>query len=154
MTENEVSDQSDTIELLSFRVGGEDYAIDIGCTREIRGWTAPSSLPSAPDFILGVINLRGDVVPLLDLAARLGLSADGDNDRNVIIVAKFQETMIGLVVDAVSDIIAPSEREMKSPPDITQDGGVSYVQALTFVDEKIIRILDLASVLPPIHEAA
>lgn len=154
MGDNDVTKPSDAIELLSFCVGDEDYAIDISCTREIQGWTAPFTLPSATDFNLGVINLRGDVVPLLDLAVRLGLPAKDDNNRNVIIVAKFRETTIGLVVDAVSDIIAPSQHEMKPPPDVTQDGGASYVQSLTFVGDKIVRVLDLESVLPPMVEAA
>ena len=148
MTETNVLTRTEALEFLSFRVGGQDYAVDISLIREIRGWTDPSSLPDWPDFVLGVINLRGVVLPLLDLAARLGLSAEQQTERNVIIVAEIEQNQIGLMVESVSDIITLTCEDMQPPPEVTTDSGKSSVKALTFVGEKTMRILDLASILP------
>lgn len=148
---DELHTSAEAVELLTFLVGGEDYAIDIGSTREIRSWTVPSALPDAPPDVLGVINLRGVVVPLLDLAARLGITTQKESDRNVIIVTEIAETPFGLLVDAVSDIISPTEDEIRPPPDAATVEDQSYVRALTLIDEKIVRILDLVSVLPSHH---
>lgn len=152
MDENNALETNEAIELLSFRVGGEDYAIDIATTREIRGWSAPSPLPNAPEFVLGVISLRGVVLPLLDLAARLGIPERNRSDRNVVIVAEIDQTPVGLLVDAVSDIIAPTAEEMQSTPSIAKTGGPLYVRHLTLVGDKVVRILDLPAVVPPSAE--
>lgn len=114
----------------------------------------PSSLPDAPLHVLGVINLRGVVVSLLNLAACLGATTRTESERNMIIVVEIDETLFGLLVDAVSDIIAPTEDEMQSQPDAAKSGDQSYVRALTLVDEKMVRILNLASVLPLVADAA
>lgn len=148
MSESDVSISPATIEFLSFLVGGEDYAVDIGLIREIRGWTSPSPVPDAPAFVLGVINLRGVVLPLLDLAARLGLSTQDATERNVIIVAEIDHKLIGLLVDAVSDIIPLSEDELQPPPEAATNGDQSSVSALTFVGEKTVRILNLKPIAP------
>lgn len=142
------------IELLCFRVGGEDYAIDISKTREIRGWTTPSPMPDAPEFVIGVINLRGVVLPLLDLAARLDLPTPETNERSVVIVAEVNELKTGLLVDAVSDIIHPSADEMQPPPEAATSSDRSYVQALTFIGERMVRVLDLETVMLSVPDAA
>lgn len=148
MNEENVSAGSETIELLSFLVGGQDYAIDICATREIRGWTSPSELPDAPEHILGVINLRGQALPLLDLAARLGLPTPAVNEKSVIIVAEQDGVPFGLLVDAVSDIIAPSEEDMQPPPEAATSEIDAPVRALTIIGEKMVRVLKLSSVFP------
>lgn len=147
MSNTELEESSAAIELLSFRAGGQDYAIDIGSTREIRSWTTPSELPDAPPNMLGVINLRGEVLPLLDLAGRLGLSTPDVNERSVIIVAEVDKNPIGLLVDAVSDIIAPSEEELRPPPDTATRDDAPCVRALTLVEENVVRVLDLSSLV-------
>lgn len=148
MQETDVSRKSVANELLSFKVGGQDYAIDVASTREIRGWTTPSELPDSPAHILGVINLRGDVLPLLDLAARLGLKTPEVNERSVIIVTEGHNGTVGLLVDAVSDIIAPSEEEMQPPPAAANCGEDPCVRALTIIGEKMVRVLELSAVMP------
>lgn len=145
---------AEAVELLTGLVGGEVYAIAFGSTREIRSWTLPSSLPDATPHVLGVINLRGVVVPLLNLAACLGATTRTQSERNGIIVVELDETLFGLLVDAVSDIIAPAEDEMQSPPDAAESGDQSYVRALTLVDQKMVRKLKLASFLPLVQDAA
>ena len=95
--------QSETVtsperELVAFRVAGQDYCVDIMSVREIRGWTQATTLPHAPDFVRGVINLRGSVVPIVDLAARLGLDPITASDRNVIIITVINQQVVGLLV--------------------------------------------------------
>ena len=101
-------------ELLSFLVGGQDYCIDIMSVREIRGGTRATPLPHAPHFMRGVINLRGTVLPIMDLSSRLDLDAEIDSDRNVIIVVADGERTVGLMVDAVSDILAVPEDDFSA----------------------------------------
>src|SRR6201991_5387990 len=88
-------------ELISFRIGAQEFCVDIMAVREIRGWTAATALPQSPSFVRGVINLRGAVLPIVDLAARLGFEGGETTDRSVIIVAQIGAQVVGLLVDAV-----------------------------------------------------
>jgi purine-binding chemotaxis protein CheW len=131
-------------ELLTFRLVDQDYALDIMSVREIRGWTRTTPLPHAPSYMCGVINLRGTVLPVMDLADRLGLPAQEKSDRNVIIVVKQGDAMTGLLVDAVSDIVALTPDDLQPPPDMSPGLAPNVVSALTLLDDRMIRILDLA----------
>jgi purine-binding chemotaxis protein CheW len=103
----------------------------------------------------GVINLRGTVLPVMDLAERLGLPPREHTDRNVIIVVKFEETMTGLLVDAVSDIIALTSNDLQPPPDSASTGGGGIIKALTLLDDRMIRVLELSEIVPaPQSDAA
>lgn len=154
MTDNEKLTDTSSIELLSFRVGGQDYSVDIMSVREIRGSAKATSLPHAPPFVKGVINLRGTVLPILDLSARLGLEMGQDAERNVIIVVDLGGRTAGLMVDAVSDILAIPVEDMQAPPDLAADESRTFVSSLTIVDGRMIRILDLEAVMPPQDEEA
>ena len=109
----------DRTEFLSFRIGESEYSVEIMSVREIRGWTQTTSLPHAPHFVRGVINLRGTVLPVVDLALRLGLEASDPEDRNVIIVVDVGSRVMGLRVDAVSDILSFSRDQLQPPPEMT-----------------------------------
>lgn len=108
--------QNNDLELLTFRVADQEYSLDIMSVREIRGWTRTTPMPHAPDYMRGVINLRGTVLPVMDLARRLHLPSQETNDRNVIIVVNLNGTLTGLLVDAVSDIVAITEDDLQPPP--------------------------------------
>jgi purine-binding chemotaxis protein CheW len=95
----------------------------------------------------GVINLRGTVLPVMDLAKRLGLSPRDHTDRNVIIVVNHDDVMTGLLVDAVSDIIALTSDDLQSPPEMQTVDGQAVVSALTLIDERMIRVLDLGAIV-------
>ncbi|MFB2531748.1 chemotaxis protein CheW [Paracoccus sp. p4-l81] len=139
---------SNDIELLSFRLAEQEYSVDIMSVREIRGWTRATPLPHSPAHVRGVINLRGTVLPVVDLSVRLGMDkVDGDS-RNVIIVVHIGGQTAGLLVDAVSDILALPRSELQPPPTIGNEDANGFVQALTIVDGRMIRVLDLAAVLP------
>jgi len=136
------------VELLSFRLGEEEYSVDIMSVREIRGWTRATPLPHAPAYVRGVINLRGTVLPVVDLSVRLGMAPVKGDARNVIIVVQMGAQTAGLLVDAVSDILNLPRSELQPPPDLAADSTHNYISALTIVEGRMIRVLDLASVLP------
>ncbi|MEO0692086.1 MAG: chemotaxis protein CheW [Pseudomonadota bacterium] len=142
------------VELLSFRIGENEYSVDIMAVREIRGWTRATSLPHSPSYVRGVINLRGAVLPVIDLALRLGLTVEDPSERNVIIVVDIGGRTIGLRVDAVSDILSFPKDELQDPPEMTADRGQAFVRALTVVEGRMIRILDLAAVVPSAKDTA
>lgn len=145
---------AEEVELLSFRIGDHEYSVDIMSVREIRGWTHATSLPHAPDYVRGVINLRGTVLPVIDLARRLGLDAEEPTERNVIIVVDTQGRTVGLRVDAVSDILSLPTDEMRPPPELAADENRSFVRALTIIEGRMVRVLDLIAVMPEGGEAA
>ena len=142
-------------ELLTFQLADQDYALDIMSVREIRGWTRSTPLPHAPSYMCGVINLRGTVLPVMDLANRLGLPTAARSDRNVIIVVHQGDTMTGLLVDSVSDIVTLSTEELQPPPEMTPDKAPCVIAALTLIEERMVRVLDLdATVSVPEGAAA
>lgn len=142
------------LELLTFRTADHEYSVDIMAVREIRGWTRATSLPHAPDYVRGVINLRGTVLPVVDLSMRLGLETEEPIDRNVIIVVDIMGRTVGLRVDAVSDILSVPRSSLQAPPGMAADEDNSFVSALTIIDGRMVRVLDLPAVLPPGTEAA
>ncbi|MEO0936534.1 MAG: chemotaxis protein CheW [Pseudomonadota bacterium] len=135
------------VELLTFRLSDQEYSLDIMSVREIRGWTKTTPLPHAPSHMKGVINLRGTVLPVMDLAERLGLPPREHSDRNVIIVVKHDDLMTGLLVDAVSDIVALGDDDLQPPPESTPGTQPAVIKALTLLDDRMIRVLDLAVVV-------
>lgn len=145
---------SSALELLTFRLADQDYALDIMSVREIRGWTRTTPLPHAPSYMKGVINLRGTVLPVMDLAVRLGLPAREQTARNVIIVVTHEGTMTGLLVDAVSDIVTLSPDDLQPPPDMASGMQSGVVRDLSVVDEKMVRILDLPATITVQESAA
>ena len=95
----------------------------------------------------GVINLRGTVLPVMDLGARLDLAAREQTARNVIIVVKYEDSMTGLLVDAVSDIVALTSNDLQAPPEISPGQSSGVVSALTLIDKRMIRVLNLAATI-------
>lgn len=135
-------------ELVAFRVSGQDYCVDIMSVREIRGWTDATSLPHAPDYVRGVINLRGSVVPIVDLSARLGLPPIEASDRNVIIIAIINSQIVGLLVEAVFDILSVPLSAIQETPDVASDRVKAFVEGVITVEENMIRLIDPGRILP------
>ena len=101
MTDHATATSADRRELISFRVGEQEYCVDIMAVREIRGWSPATTLPQSPSYMRGVINLRGAVLPIMDLACRLGMPVIEPTVRSVFIVVKAGDRTVGLLVDAV-----------------------------------------------------
>ena len=142
-------------ELISFRIGAQEFCVDIMAIREIRGWTAATALPQSPSFVKGVINLRGAVLPIVDLASRLGFESTEASDRNVIIVAQIGEQVVGLLVDAVSDILTVTDDVIQPTPDVASETAKSFIRGLIAMDGRMISLIGLERVLPDVElEAA
>lgn len=137
------------IELLTFRCAGQRYAVDIMDVREIRGWSEPTPLPHAPAYMRGMVNLRGSVLPVMDLAHRLGHPPTPEDPRNVIIVIQQGRRVHGLLVDAVSDIVQPSDDALQDIPRVG-DQDEAMADRLFVVDDRMIQILSIARILPPV----
>ncbi len=135
-------------ELIAFRIGQQEFCINVMTVREIRGWTMATVLPRAPRYVRGVINLRGAVLPIVDLAMRLDLPSTEPTARNVIIVAQVANQQIGLLVDAVSDILTTNDHAIQPAPDVTSDLVRSFVKGLLPVDGRMISLISLDQVLP------
>jgi len=144
----------DRRELISFRIGEQEYCVDIMAVREIRGWTPSTPLPQTPGYIRGVINLRGAVLPVMDLAARMGLPPVEPSARSVIIVVKVYDRLVGLLVDAVSDILSITDDVIQPPPDVACDRVRSFVRGLFSMDGRMISQIALDRILPEIEQVA
>ncbi len=147
--------QNGARELISFRIGQQEFCVDIMAVREIRGWTPATALPQSASFVRGVINLRGAVLPIVDLAARLGFESAEATDRHVIIVAQIGPQTVGLLVDAVSDILTVTDDAIQPTPDVASDTARAFVRGLLSIDGRMVSLLALDHILPePILEAA
>jgi purine-binding chemotaxis protein CheW len=141
-------------EYLSFKLGEEDYAVEIMAVREIRSWSHADPLPHAPVYMRGMINLRGILLPVLDLSARLGMRPIDADRRSAVIVVQVNDQSLGLLVAEVSDILDISSEALQSPPEVADEGGAGYVSALAVIGERMVRILDLGRLLPAKEEYA
>lgn len=154
MTDIAAIASSQSRELISFRIGEQEYCVDIMAVREIRGWTASTPLPQTPHYIRGVINLRGAVLPVMDLATRMGLPPVEPSARSVIIVVKIADRLVGLLVDAVSDILSITDDSVQPPPDVACDRVRSFVRGLFTIEGRMISQIALERLLPEAEMAA
>jgi len=161
-----MSDKNDTAQetrrqFITFVSGGQEFGANIMTIREIRGWTETTQLPHAPDFVRGVINLRGVVLPVVDLKSRLGRGLTEANPKHVIIVVKSGERTIGLLVDAVSDILTATAADIQPTPELARDSQSAFVEGIAVLDQRMVTLLSMEKLLAslagdnvPIAEAA
>jgi len=135
-------------ELIAFRIGSQEFCIDVMSVREIRGWTPATPLPQAPSFVCGVINLRGTVLPIVDLAARLGFTPAEPSARHAIVVVQIAQQMVGLLVEGVSDIFTVTESQVQPTPDVASDMAKEFVRGVIAMDGRMISMIVLDSILP------
>jgi purine-binding chemotaxis protein CheW len=132
---------------LTFMLAGEEYGVDILRVQEIKGWDKVTRIPHTPDYVLGVINLRGAVVPILDLRRRFGLEAIDFGPTTVVIVMRVgsgrDERTVGVVVDAVSEVYNVEAADTKPPPDVCGSIDTVFVKALATLEEKMLILLDI-----------
>ena len=145
--ENNLDVDSGGDQYLTFIMAGEEYGVDILRVQEIRGWDSVTPIPNTPAYIKGVINLRGSIVPIIELRSRFGIDSQEYGPTTVVIVLRVVtengERIMGIVVDAVSDVYNITDTDMKSPPDFGSAISVDFVKGLTSVDEKMVIILDI-----------
>ena len=134
-------------EFLAFKLGAEEYGMDILRVQEIRSYEAPTRIANAPDFIKGVVNLRGVIVPIVDLRLKFGLSDAQYNELTVVIVLNVARRVVGVVVDSVSDVLALSAEQIKPAPEFNPMLDASYITGLGSVNTgKGERMLILADI--------
>lgn len=149
MQQMTLQNNADRNDYVCFRIGEQDYCIDIEVVREIRGWTPATVLPHAPDHVTGVINLRGSVVAVVDLAARLALGKTSPTPRHVVIIVALGNQTVGLLADVVSDIMGIDDAAMRPVPDVAADGAGDFITGIIALEDgRMLRKLDLTSVLP------
>ena len=134
---------ADTIQFLTFTVGEGEYGVDIMTVREIKGWSETTRLPNMPGYMRGVINLRGIVVPIFDLRTRFGMGVTEANPKNVVIILAIGERTVGVLVDAVSDILTIESNQIKPPPTTETHVEEVFINGLISVDERMVVLLDV-----------
>ena len=134
-------------EFLTFTLGGEEYAIDILKVQEIRGYDAVTSIANAPRFIKGVINLRGTIVPIVDLRIKFGVGEVTYTAFTVVIILNVAERVVGIVVDSVSDVLALPAAAIRPAPDFAAQVGAAYIQGLGTLDARMLILVDIERLL-------
>ena len=134
-------------ELISFQISEQEFCVDITSVREIRGFTPATPVPHAPAYMRGVINLRGAVMPVIDLGSRLGMQTPEPSARHVIIVAKVGDHSVGLVVDAVCETFAVTPEQIQPLPDLGGDAMKTVVRGFLQIDERMISLISLDQIL-------
>jgi len=132
-------------ELIAFRIGEQEFCVNIMSVREIRGWTPATPLPHSPGYVLGVINLRGAVLPIMDLSRRLGMKPVEPSARHVIIVAQVRSKVVGLLVEAVSDILTVTDENIQPTPEISSDLERQYARGILAIDKRMICLIELGA---------
>ncbi len=131
---------------LTFEMAGAHYGVEILRVQEIRGWDHPTLIPNAPDYVRGVINLRGIIVPIIDLRKKFGLPSLEISPVTVVIILRVQtdqaDRIMGVMVDAVSDVHDVRPEEIRTPPDLGQQVDVRYIRGLISVQQQMIVLLD------------
>jgi len=130
-------------EFLAFKLGAEEYGIDILRVQEIRSYEKPTRIAKAPDFIKGVINLRGVIVPIVDLRLKFHLDDASYTEFTVVIVLNIGSRVVGIVVDAVSDVITLSSDQLRPVPDFSSTIASEHVLAIGAIEERMLILIDI-----------
>ncbi|MEI2385249.1 chemotaxis protein CheW [Breoghania sp. JC706] len=130
-------------QFISFRVDNEEFAIDIISVREIKGWTSTATLPNQPPYNRGVMNLRGTIVPIFDLRCRFGMGMTEASAFHVVIIASVMDRTIGLLVDAVSDILTVDGQDIRPVPDTEHAASASYLAGIVTTKSGMVIVLSL-----------
>ena len=132
---------------LTFKLGKEEFGIDIGHVIEIVGMQEISEIPDMPEFIKGVINLRGAVIPVIDVRARFLMEGRAYDDRTCVIVVSIDSLAVGLVVDTVREVATISEDKISPPPQIRDDGSANYIKGMGRLEGEVKILLDVNKLL-------
>ena len=132
---------------LTFILNNEEYGVDILRVQEIRGWEQATNIPNAPDYVTGVINLRGMVIPIIDLRKRFNFPESSVGSTTVIVIVKIvnesEERTVGMIVDAVSEVYNVKAESISETPELGSTINTKFIKGLATVDEKMIILLDI-----------
>jgi purine-binding chemotaxis protein CheW len=130
-------------EFLTFRLAAEEYGIEILKVQEIRGWESPTAIAGTPAFIKGVINLRGTIVPIVDLRLKFGLAKASYDEFTVVIILSVARRVVGIVVDAVSDVITLSPQQVRPAPEFGASLDTRFITGLGTVEDRMLILADI-----------
>src|ERR1700761_3452484 len=134
-------------EFISFAIGDEQYGVDIMAVREIKGWSGVTQLPNQPEYMRGVLNLRGVMVPIVDLRCRFGQGLTEATPVHVVIVVQVDNKTVGLLADRVLDIISVEAAQIQPVPQVSRGLRADFLSGLVTVDETMIALIDLDRLL-------
>ena len=134
-------------QLISFAIGDDQYGVDIMAVREIKGWTAITPLPGQPEYVRGVLNLRGVIVPIVDLRCRFGQGLTEATPLHIVIVVQIDGKTVGLLGDRVLDIVSVEAAEVKPVPRIAQSQKLRFLSGLVTHEDAMIALIDLPNLL-------
>jgi purine-binding chemotaxis protein CheW len=134
-------------QLISFAIGDDQYGVDIMAVREIKGWTDITHLPKQPDYVRGVLNLRGVIVPIIDLRCRFGQGLTEATPLHIVIIVHIGSKPIGLLADRVLDIVSLDESQIQPVPKIAASQRVGFLSGLVTIDTGMIALIDLPNLL-------
>ncbi len=138
---------TDGSQFLTFSLGDELYGVDILRVQEIKGYTTVTKIPNTPSHIKGVLNLRGTIVPIIELRTKFGMPMIDYTMFTVIVVVVVQDKVMGLVVDAVSDVLNIATKDIQSPPEFGQKVDVSFLNGIGKSGDKLVSLLDMDRLL-------
>ena len=130
-------------EFLTFRLGAEEYAIEILKVQEIRGWETPTAIANTPEFIKGVINLRGIIIPVVDMRIKFNLGSPVYDQFTVVIILNINGRVVGMVVDSVSDVTTLTPDQIRPAPDLGTVFSTEYMIGLGTIDERMLILVDI-----------
>jgi len=150
--DNAAAASSEVIQFISFAIGDDHYGVDIMAVREIKGWSEITQLPKQPDYVRGVLNLRGVIVPIIDLRCRFGQGLTEATPLHVIIIVQIGPQLVGLLADRVSDIISSDPSKIKQVPKVVHSYRLDFLSGIVTVDKAMIALIDLPNLLsaPPV----
>ena len=134
-------------EFLTFRLGGEEYGIDILKVQEIRSYEPPTRIANAPAFIKGVVNLRGVIVPIVDLRLRLGCESAEYSALTVVIVLNVKGRVVGAVVDSVSDVLELGKDAIRPAPEMASAVDASFITGIGSVGDRMLILMDIEGLM-------
>lgn len=130
-------------EFLTFRLGKEEYGVEILKVQEIRGWEQPTMIANAPEFIKGVINLRGTIVPIVDMRIKFALGDAAYNMFTVVIILNVGGRIVGMVVDSVSDVITLPAEQIRPAPEFSSAFDTQYITGLGTLDQRMLILINI-----------
>ena len=133
---------AEATQFITFSIGDEEFGVDIVTVQEIKGWTETTALPNAPSYMLGVLNLRGVIVPIYDLRARFGLGDTIPSKNHVIVIVMVSDRIIGILVDAVSDILTVRAVKIRAVPEMGGQVDQKFISGLVTVEKRTVALLE------------
>ena len=144
--ENKV-DVENSINLVTFKLGNNEYAIDIMQAKEIIKMEKITLIPNAPDYVEGVINLRGNIIPIVDLKKRFNLDENEEEKNTGIIIVKIDDVDMGIIIDAISKVVSIATSNIQPPPPMLSGIGQKYIKGVAKLEDKLLVVLDLEKLI-------